>query len=119
MLLLLMGAVVLTILIASVNIANLLLARASFRQREIGVRLALGATRGQVMLQMLTESLLLAVIAGVVAILVCMWSANLLVRLAPSQIPRLHEVSIDGTVLSFSLMLSILTGILFGLAPAL
>ena len=119
MLLLLMGAVVLTILIASVNIANLLLARASFRQREIGVRLALGASRGQITLQMLTESLLLAVIAGVVAILACMWSANLLVRLAPSQIPRLHEVSINGTVLGFSLFLSVLTGILFGLAPAL
>jgi putative ABC transport system permease protein len=118
MLLLLMGAVVLTILIASVNIANLLLARASFRQREIGVRLALGAGRRQIVLQMLTESLLLGVLAGAVGVGTCAFSVDLLVRLAPSEIPRLHEISINGAVLSFALLLSVVTGVLFGLAPA-
>jgi putative ABC transport system permease protein len=118
MLWVLMGAVVLIILLASVNVANLLLARASGRQREIAVRLALGASRGRLMRQMLTESVVLSVISGGVGALSAI-AALQFIRLLPARIPRLAEVQVDWTVLAFALLVSLLAGLGFGLAPAI
>jgi predicted permease len=114
-----MGAVTLIILIVSVNIANLLLARTSGRQQEITVRLALGATRRRIVRQMLTESMLLSCIASLAGVSTAAGALGLIVRFVPSRIPRLSEVSIDWRVLSFALSISIFTGVLFGLAPAI
>jgi putative ABC transport system permease protein len=118
-LLVLFGAVAFVLLIACVNLANLLLSRSAGRQREIAVRLALGAGQRRLMLQMLTESLLLSTIAGAVALLTVVWLKASLLRLAPESLPRLSEVNFGGGVLFFAFALSILTGILFGLVPAL
>jgi predicted permease len=118
MLLLLMGAVILIMLLASVNIANLLLARASGRQREMAVRQALGASSSRMFRQMLTESIVLSLIAGVAGVLTAMLALQFL-RFVPTKIPRLHEVGMDWTVMAFALFVSVLTGIAFGLAPAL
>ena len=115
----LFGAVGFVLLIGCVNLANLLLSRSASRQREIAIRLALGAGRARLMLQMLTESLLLAIIAGVVALLTVVWMKASLLRLAPASLPRLSEVNISGGVLLFAFLFSIATGILFGLVPAL
>ncbi|HZS46043.1 MAG TPA: ABC transporter permease [Blastocatellia bacterium] len=119
MLLVLMGAVILIIVIASVNIASLLLARASGRQREIAVRLALGASRARIIRQMLTESMLLSLIGGIAGIVTAWLALGLIIQLVPAKIPRLNEVSIDWRVLGFALLVSLFTGILFGLAPAI
>jgi predicted permease len=119
MLWLLMGSVILVILIASANIANLLLARASGRQREIAVRLALGARSVRIVRQMLTEALLLALIAGAAGVLTAAAALHFLLRYVPARIPRLSEVHIDPTVLGFALLITLVTGVLFGLAPAL
>ena len=115
----LMGAVILVILIASVNIANLLLARASGRQREISMRLALGADRGRMIRQLLTESVVLSVIAGVVGVLTAESILNFVIRFVPFNIPRQNEISIDWLVLGFASLISLLTGLVFGLAPAI
>jgi predicted permease len=115
----LFGAVGFLLLIACVNIANLLLARASGRRREIAIRLAMGASRTRLARQLLTESTLLAVISGVVALVTVLFSKSALVSLAPADIPRLNEVDVSGKVLFFAFVISILTGVLFGLAPAL
>ncbi len=117
-LLVLMAAVVLVVLIASVNIANLLLARASGRQREMAVRMALGAGRFRMVRQMLTESLVLSFISGVAGVLAAKFTLSFILRFVPSSVPRLAEVRIDRTVLLFALLISIFTGIIFGLAPA-
>src|SRR5579864_2037712 len=117
MLLLLMGSVILIMLLASVNIANLLLARASGRQREMAVRQALGASSSRMFRQMLTESVVLSLIAGVAGVLTAAAALQFL-RFVPAKIPRLHEVGIDWTVMVFALFISVLTGIAFGLAPA-
>lgn len=117
-LLVLLGAVGLVLLICCVNIANLLLARTSARQREVAVRLALGASRGRLIRQLLTESLLLALFGGAAALAVVAWTMNLLLRLVPADIPRLNEVGINSRVLVFTLLVSVLTGVLFGLVPA-
>jgi predicted permease len=118
MLLVLMGAVVLIVLLASVNIANLLLARASGRQREVAVRLAMGASRARMIRQMLTESMILSLISGIVGVLTAMAALHF-VPFLPVQIPRLAEVQVDWTVLSFALLVSLLAGLGFGSVPAL
>jgi predicted permease len=119
MLLVLLGAVILIVFIVSLNIANLLLARASGRQQEMAVRLALGASRGRMVRQMLTESLLLSLIGGAAGIVAAVGTLGFTLRFMPSNVPRLSEVRIDWVVLAFALLISILTGLLFGLAPAL
>ena len=118
MLLMLMGAVVLIILLASVNIANLLLARASGRQREMAVRLAMGASRSRMIRQLLTESVILSLASGVVGVLTAMVALHF-VQFLPARIPRLAEVQMDWTVLGFALLVSLLAGLGFGLVPAL
>lgn len=118
MLLVLMGAVALIVLLASVNVANLLLARASGRQREVAVRLALGASRARMIRQMLTESVILSLVSGVVGVLTAIAALHF-VPFLPVQIPRLAEVQVDWTVLSFALLVSLLAGLGFGLVPAL
>ena len=118
-LLVMMIAVGLVLLIACVNVANLLLARATTRGREIAIRTAMGAGRVRVARQLLTESLLLAIFAGVLGTAFAFWGSDVLVRLSPENLPRVAEIHIDGWALAFTASLSLLTGILFGLAPAL
>ena len=117
-LLVLMAAVVLVVLIASVNIANLLLARASGRQREMALRMALGAGRTRMVRQMLTEALVLSFISGVAGVLAAKLTLSFIIHFVPASVPRLAEVGVDRTVLLFALLISIFTGIMFGLAPA-
>ncbi|HZI57534.1 MAG TPA: ABC transporter permease [Verrucomicrobiae bacterium] len=119
MLLVLLGAVILIVFIVSLNIANLLLARASGRQQEMAVRLALGASRGRMVRQMLTESMLLSLIGGAAGIATAVGTLGFILRFVPANVPRLSEVRIDWVVLAFALLISILTGLVFGLAPAL
>lgn len=118
-LLVLMGAVILIILIASVNVANLLLARACDRQREVSLRLALGASPMRMARQLLTESVVLSLIAGAVSTLSAEVVLHFLIRFVPFKIPRQSEISINWEVLCFAAVISILTGLLFGLAPAI
>jgi predicted permease len=117
-LLVLMFAVVLVVLIASVNVANLLLARASARQREMSLRMALGAGRARMVRQMLTESLVLSLISGLAGVLAAKLTLGFIIRFVPTSVPRLAEVGVDRTALFFALLISIFTGITFGLAPA-
>ena len=119
MLLVLLGAVILIVFIVSLNIANLLLARATGRQQEMAVRLALGASRGRMVRQMLTESMLLSLIGGAAGIVTAVGTLGFILRFMPSNVPRLSEVRIDWVVLAFALLISVLTGLVFGLAPAL
>jgi predicted permease len=115
----LFGAVGFVLLIACVNIANLLLARSSGRRREIAIRLAMGASRARLAGQLLTESTLLSLISGIVALVTVLFLKNAIISLAPADIPRLNEVDVSAGVLFFAFLISILTGVLFGLAPAL
>jgi putative ABC transport system permease protein len=115
----LFGAVGFVLLIACVNIANLLLARSSGRRREIAIRLVMGASRARLAAQLLTESTLLSLISGVVSIVTVLFLKNAILSLAPADIPRLNEVNVSASVLFFAFLISVLTGVLFGLAPAL
>src|SRR5215813_13188353 len=114
----LFGAVVCVLFIACTNVANLVLAQGIAREREIAIRMALGAGRMRLIRQLLTESSLLALLGEAVGLLVAMWGISALRSLSPANIPNLDRVAIDGEVLAFATVLSLLTVLLFGLAPA-
>ncbi len=114
----LFAAVICVLLIANANVANLLLARATERGKEIALRAAVGASRSRIIRQLLTESILLAALGGLGGLLVAQWGTGALIRAVPSNIPRIASIQLDGVVLAFTLIVSCATGIIFGLVPA-
>ena len=118
-LLMLFGAVAFVLLIACANVANLLLARAAYRQREIAVRTALGASRLRIVRQLLTETALLSIVSGAVGLALSVWLIKLLIAVSPPDSPRLDEISINWQVFAFTFGVTIVAGLLFGLVPAL
>ena len=118
-LLVLVGAGGFVLLIACVNVANLLLVRGAGRQKEMAIRSALGANRARIVRQLLAESILLALLGGTFGLLLAVWGTDLLIAISPADTPRLNEIKIDRSVLSFTVLVSLLPGIVFGLLPAL
>ncbi|HEY2896944.1 MAG TPA: ABC transporter permease, partial [Gemmatimonadaceae bacterium] len=118
-LLVLAGAVCCLLLIACANVANLMLARATLRSKEVAVRTAIGASRFVILRQVLTESVLLAAVGGIAGLLLAVWGTDLLLRLAPRALPRVHDITLDWRVLAFTTIITIGTGLLFGFMPAI